>query len=167
MGQDYYQTYARTRVECISSTFFLPPNTGKLAEYGQAWHFFLFCAKARLRETLVIIPFDKAPFQDKRSWQQPRTEPSEFRVASNCSCHSWTIDSPCESPACNCCVTLTAVQKTLVKTPCLDLLWEMALTSGGDFLGVKIKARKVSKVRGEFRAATLQKCGVIILSVFL
>ena len=59
LGQDFYHTYARTRVERILLFFFvvfLPQTEENKQKNAHKWHFFFLCAKARLRETLVIFP---------------------------------------------------------------------------------------------------------------
>ena len=67
LGQDYYQTYARTRVERVFSAFFCPEHR-KWAENGQKWHF-SFLRESQVARNSGDIPvckmhfFEKTPFQ--------------------------------------------------------------------------------------------------------
>ena len=55
LGQDYYQTYARTRVERGFSSCPVSLQTQEDKQKKPGNGLFLICAKARLRETLVIF----------------------------------------------------------------------------------------------------------------
>ena len=62
IGQDFYQTYARTRIERVffSSPFFAP-NTGKCAENAQKWHLFFFLRESQVAHTSGDIPLKFYP----------------------------------------------------------------------------------------------------------
>ena len=61
LGQDFYRTYARTRVERVfffSFSALSCPKHRKVSRMCPEMALFLFRAKARLRTTLVIFPSD-------------------------------------------------------------------------------------------------------------